>query len=267
MDKIFGLYNHEHFGTLRTLVTEGVVLFCANDVAEALDFCDPRGAVKYHCKNIEKHRHYSNGGVQMMNFTDLDDVMRLVSYSKRKDAEKFKDWLISEVIPKIFVDAGIKSERDYDGDAECLICMDDFMSRIYLETALYVTLDCLVRGIRELPDNRDTHLLKQFSERSAQLVDDTFFDSGITREFVADGNIDHISDLLENVLLSPEDAGYVKLDELDEDDGYYDDDEDEYFEYDDEDEASETGDISAILDCCKRMLAIAGAQLSRLEDE
>ncbi|HRS64344.1 MAG TPA: BRO family protein [Spirochaetia bacterium] len=265
MDKIFGLYNHEHFGTLRTLVTEGVVLFCANDVAEALDFCDPRGAVKYHCKNIEKHRHYTNGGVQTMNFTDIDDVMRLVASSKIGNSEDFGDWLIRDVIPHALTEAGIDPQNGYDMDEECLIRKDDYISRLYLETALYSTLDCLVRGIRELPDNRNTHLLKLFSERSIELVDDVFFGSGITREFVADSNIDHISDLLENVLLSPEDAGYVKLDELDEDDGYYDD--DEYFEYDDEDEASDTDDISAILDCCKRMLAIAGAQLSRLEAE
>jgi|GEM_PF-5553515 len=266
MEHVYGLYNHTDFGTVRTLVTDGVVLFCANDVAEALDFCDPRGAVKYHCKNIEKHRHYTNGGVQMMNFTDIDDVMRLIAFSKIENSEEFEDWLISEVVPHALAEAGIDPKNGYDMDEECLIRKDDYISRLYLETALYATLDCLVRGIRELPDNRDTHLLKLFSERSSELVDDVFFGSGITRKFVADSNIDHISDQLENVLLSPEDAGYVKLDELDEDDY---DDEDEYFEYDDEcePEASETGDISAILDCCKRMLAIAGAQLSRLEDE
>ena len=130
MEKIFGLYNHEDFGTIRTLVTDGVVLFCANDVADALGFCDPRGAVKYHCKSIEKHRHFTNGGVQTMNFTDIDDVMRLISYSKSADAKLFEDWLFGEVVPAIIRDAGLETPEPYDEDKEYVVKLGDFMARI-----------------------------------------------------------------------------------------------------------------------------------------
>lgn len=265
MEKIFGLYNHEDFGTIRTLVTDGVVLFCANDVADALGFCDPRGAVKYHCKSIEKHRHFTNGGVQTMNFTDIDDVMRLISYSKSADAKLFEDWLFGEVVPAIIRDAGLETPEPYEEDKEYVVKLGDFMARIYLEIALYETLECLVRGIGSLPDNGATHGLKAFAERSGELSRNAFFGSGITRDFIANCNIDDISELLDNVLLTPEDAGYIPAEDAfcDNEDDY---DEDDLFEYDDE-EVPETGEISAILDCCKRLLAVAGSQLGKLAAE
>ena len=276
MEKVFGLYSHEDFGTIRTLVTDGVVLFCANDVADALGFCDPRGAVKYHCKNIEKHRHFTNGGVQTMNFTDIDDVMRLISYSKSADANLFENWLLGEVVPAIIRDAGLETPEAYDEDEEYVVKLGDFMARIYLEIALYETLECLVRGIRSLPDNDATHGLKAFAERSGELCKEAFFSSGITREFIANCNIDDISELLENVLVSPEDAGYVVpcegerccdfAERIEREHGCDDDDED-FFEYDDEDDVPKTGDISAILDCCKRLLAVADSQLGKLAAE
>jgi prophage antirepressor-like protein len=276
MEKVFGLYSHEDFGTLRTLVTDGVVLFCANDVADALGFCDPRGAVKYHCKNIEKHRHFTNGGVQTMNFTDIDDVMRLISYSKSADANLFENWLLGEVVPAIIRDAGLETPEAYDEDEEYVVKLGDFMARIYLEIALYETLECLVRGIRSLPDNDATNGLKAFAERSGELSKEAFFSSGITREFIANCNIDDISELLKNVLVSPEDAGYVVpcegerccdfAERIEREHGCDDDDED-FFEYDDEDNVPKTGDISAILDCCKRLLAVADSQLGKLAAE
>ena len=67
------------------------------------------------------------------------------------------------------------------------------------------------------------------------------------------------------MLLTPEDAGYIPAEDAfcDNEDDY---DEDDLFEYDDE-EVPETGEISAILDCCKRLLAVAGSQLGKLAAE
>jgi hypothetical protein len=258
MEKVFGLYNHEDFGSLRTLVTEGVVLFCANDVAEALGFPNPQDAVKRYCNHIEQH-----GSAKALRFIGIDDVMRLVNRSKSENADSFKGWLLGEVLPAIFRDAGIDTEEDNDDGEEYIIRLGDYMARIYLEVALYETLNCLVRGIRNLPDDGiDAHALKVFAEKSAELVDGAFFSSGITREFIAKCNIDDISELLDDVLLTPEDAGYIPAEDVP-DDNEDDYDADDLFEYDGEDDTSETGDVSAILDCCKRLLSVASSQLGK----
>lgn len=261
MEKVFGLYNHEDFGSLRTLVTEEVVLFCANDVAEALGFPNPQDAVKRYCNHIEQH-----GSAKVLRFIGIDDVMRLVDRSKSENADSFKGWLLGEVLPAIFRDASIDTEEDNDDDEEYIIRLGDYMAGIYLEAALYETLNCLVHGIRNLPDEGiDAHTLKVFAEKSAELVDGAFFSSGITKEFMTDSNPDNISKLLEETLLTPEDAGYIPAEDVpdDDEDDY---DEDDLFEYDGEDDMSETGDISAILDCCKRLLSVASSQLGKLAE-
>lgn len=275
MEKVFGLYNHEDFGSLRTLVTDDDFLFCADDVAEALDFPDPRGAVKKYCKHIEMYGCRVDGGTQVTGFTDIDDVMRLVGCSKSENVDSFKDWLFGEVVPGILRDAGIDATED-DDDAEYIIRMGDYMARIYLEAALYETLNCLVHGIRNLPDEGiDAHALKMFAEKSAELVNGAVFSSGITKEFLSDGNPDHLSELLEETLLTPEDAGYAApcygercCDYAERLEQGYEDEDFEYDEYDeDEDCVPETGEISAILDCCKRLLTVADSQLNRLAAE
>lgn len=190
--------------------------------------------------------------------------------------------------------------EDDDDEEEYIITMGDYMARIHLEVALYETLNCLVHGIRNLPDEGiDAHALKTFADKSAKLVNDAFFSSGITKEFMADSNPDHISELLEETLLIPEDAGYISWRDYEESDpakfcngerccefadrceakyariangesvDILDEDADfEYDEYDEnEDDMPETGEISTILDCCKHLLTVAGSQLNRLADE
>lgn len=265
MEKVFGLYDHKDFGSLRTLVTEGKVLFCAADVAGALDYPDPLSAIKRYCKHIEMYSYRIKGGLQITSFTDIDDVLCLISGSKSEDADRFRAWLLGEVVTAVFRDAGLDAAEPYDEDEEYVITLGDFMARIYLEVALYETLNCLIHGIRGLSgDSGDIRALKVFAERSGELVNGAFSNSGITKEFMADSNIDHISELLDDVLLTPEDAGYI----LAEDAPCCDEDDDEdFFEYDDEDESSEAEDVSAILDCCKRLLSIADAQVGKLAAE
>ena len=300
MDKVFDLYNHEDFGSLRTLVTEGNILFCVNDVAEALGITDPRGAVKRYCRHIETYSFRMDNGTQVTSFTDIDDILCLISASKSKKADSFKNWLLGEVVPAVFSDAGINTVEDDDDEEEYIITMGDYMARIHLEVALYETLNCLVHGIRNLPDEGiNAHALKVFAEKSAELVDGAFFSSGITKEFMTDSNPDNISKLLEETLLIPEDAGYISWRDYEESDpakfcngerccefadrceakyariangesvDILDEDADfEYDEYDEnEDDMPETGEISTILDCCKHLLTVAGSQLNRLADE
>lgn len=62
--------------------------------------------------------------------------------------------------------------------------------------------------------------------------------------------------------LLPEDAGYIPAEDVP-DDNEDDYDAEDLFEYDGEDDTSETGDVSAILDCCKRLLSVASSQLGK----
>lgn len=95
------IFNNPDFGTVRTLDDDGMILFCASDIATALGYARPKDAVAAHCKGAVKRRTLTNGGEQEMSFIPESDLYRLVFGSKLPTAEKFTDWVTSEVLPFI----------------------------------------------------------------------------------------------------------------------------------------------------------------------
>ena len=96
------IFNNPEFGTVRTLEEDnGVVLFCASDVANALGYTNAPDAVSRHCRAIVKRDTPISGKIQEINFIPESDLYRLVFSSKLPTAEKFTDWVTSEVLPSI----------------------------------------------------------------------------------------------------------------------------------------------------------------------
>lgn len=95
------IFNNPEFGDIRTIDENGSVLFCATDVARALGYAKPGNAVDRHCKGTLKRRTLTGGGEQEMLFIPESDLYRLVFSSKMPTAEKFTDWVTSEVLPSI----------------------------------------------------------------------------------------------------------------------------------------------------------------------
>ena len=95
------IFNNPEFGEIRTLNENGVPLFCGNDVAKALGYAVPRKALFDHCKGVLKRNIPTNGGIQEMSFIPESDIYRLVFSSKLPTAEKFTDWVTTEVLPSI----------------------------------------------------------------------------------------------------------------------------------------------------------------------
>ena len=96
------IFNNPDFGTVRTLEEEnGVIMFCGKDVAMALGYKSPKDAISAHCKGAVKHRLPTSSGEQDMTFIPESDLYRLVFSSKLPTAEKFTDWVTSEVLPTL----------------------------------------------------------------------------------------------------------------------------------------------------------------------
>ncbi len=95
------VFESAQFGSIRTLVEDGKVLFCGNDVARALGFTRPKDAVRDHCRGAVKRRLPTEGGVQDMNFIPESDLYRLAFQSKLPGAVRFTDWVTEEVLPSI----------------------------------------------------------------------------------------------------------------------------------------------------------------------
>lgn len=95
------IFNHPDFGRVRTIDEDKIILFCGKDVASALGYKSPKDAITAHCKGAVKRRLPTTSGDQEMSFIPESDLYRLVFSSKLPSAEKFTDWVTSEVLPSI----------------------------------------------------------------------------------------------------------------------------------------------------------------------
>jgi prophage antirepressor-like protein len=93
-----------HGASVRTLMINGEPWFVAKDVAEVLGYARPSDAIRQHCKGASKHRIQGGNlpsGVVDTYIVPERDVYRLVMRSKLPAAEKFEEWVVSEVLPQI----------------------------------------------------------------------------------------------------------------------------------------------------------------------
>lgn len=95
------IFENAQFGQIRTTGTSDKPLFCAIDIARALNYSNPAKAVIDHCKGVTILETPSNGGVQNTKFIDEGNMYRLVLKSKAPQAEAFQDWVCDVVLPSI----------------------------------------------------------------------------------------------------------------------------------------------------------------------
>lgn len=105
------IFNNPEFGSVRTLEENGAVLFCGTDVARALGYSKPQNAVSTHCPHASKRgigvqtgrKADGSPAMQIVEtmFIPESDLYRLVFSSKLPTAERFTDWVTSEILPSI----------------------------------------------------------------------------------------------------------------------------------------------------------------------
>lgn len=95
------IFTNPEFGEIRTVAENDTVLFCGSDVAKALGYAVPQKAIYDHCKGVLKRNTLTTKGMQEMSFIPESDLYRLVFRSKLPGAERFTDWVTTEVLPSI----------------------------------------------------------------------------------------------------------------------------------------------------------------------
>ncbi|MEQ3658641.1 MAG: phage antirepressor KilAC domain-containing protein [Glaciecola sp.] len=86
---------------IRVIELNGEPMFVAKDVATLLGYAKPNNAINSHCKGALKRGIDNNGVTYSMVLIPERDVYRLIMRSKMPEAEKFEDWVVSEVLPSI----------------------------------------------------------------------------------------------------------------------------------------------------------------------
>lgn len=116
MDNI-QVFPSEEFGDIRTLVIKGEPWFVGIDVAKALGYKKPTGAVT---NNVDEDDTLTEGVTDSMGrlqntlVVNESGLYSLIFNSKLESAKKFKKWVTSEVLPSIRKTGWYKQERTGD---------------------------------------------------------------------------------------------------------------------------------------------------------
>lgn len=98
------IFNNPDFGDIRTVEIDGEPWFVGKDVAGALGYAKPLGAVSTHVEkddSLKRGLMDSLGREQETIFINESGLYALIFGSKLDSAKKFKKWVTSEVLPAI----------------------------------------------------------------------------------------------------------------------------------------------------------------------
>lgn len=97
------IFQNSNFGKIRTVLVDGEPYFVGKDVAEVLDYSNPRKAIKDHVDASDKGvtKCDTLGGVQDLTVINESGLYSLILSSKMPRAREFKHWVTSEILPSI----------------------------------------------------------------------------------------------------------------------------------------------------------------------
>ena len=96
------IFNNEEFGEVRTAVMNDEPMFCLADICRVLEIknvSDCKSRLRQ--KGIVTTDTLTNGGKQKMIFIDESNLYKTIFQSRKESAERFTEWVTSEVLPSI----------------------------------------------------------------------------------------------------------------------------------------------------------------------
>lgn len=96
------IFDNEEFGQVRTSIIDDEPYFSLNDVCRILEIKNSRQAkTRLSDKGVITNDILTNGGTQKADFINESNLYKLVFQSRKPEAERFADWVTSEVLPAI----------------------------------------------------------------------------------------------------------------------------------------------------------------------
>jgi prophage antirepressor-like protein len=96
------IFKNNEFGEVRTKVLSNEPYFMLSDVCRVLEIKNSRDSKnRLNEKGVATTDILTNGGIQKADFINESNLYKLVFQSRKPQAEKFSDWVTSEVLPTI----------------------------------------------------------------------------------------------------------------------------------------------------------------------
>ena len=96
------IYNNEEFGDIRTVTIDNEPMFCLSDVCKALGLTQPSKVKdRLNAKCVSSIPTLTAGGEQKLLYINESNLYKTIFQSRKESAERFTDWVTSEVLPEI----------------------------------------------------------------------------------------------------------------------------------------------------------------------
>lgn len=116
------IFNNEEFGDIRTVTKDNQPMFCLADVCKALEIShvtDVKNRLKQDGVGTAEVID-SMGRKQNATFINESNLYRVIFQSRKESAERFTDWVTSEVLPSIRKNGGYIVGQENLSDDELL---------------------------------------------------------------------------------------------------------------------------------------------------
>lgn len=95
------IFESPQFGTIRTAGTSDEPLFCLSDICKVLELQTGATKNRLNLEGISSINTPTDSGNQQMLFINEQNLYKVIFQSRKKEAEKFVDWVTGEVLPSI----------------------------------------------------------------------------------------------------------------------------------------------------------------------
>lgn len=119
------IFNSEEFGEIRTVTIDGEPWFCLADICRALEL----GNVSQVKTRLNQDGVITNevidsiGRKQIANFVNEPNMYRLIFQSRKESAERFTDWVTTEILPSIRKTGSYEMEQ-YSPEMKAILMHD-----------------------------------------------------------------------------------------------------------------------------------------------
>lgn len=96
------IFNNKHFGQVRTALINDEPYFMLADVCRVLEIKNSRDVLnRLSQKGVAITDTLTNGGKQQATFINESNMYKLAFTSRKKEAEKFTEWVTGEILPTL----------------------------------------------------------------------------------------------------------------------------------------------------------------------
>lgn len=115
------IFTNEEFGEIRTSLVNSEPMFCLSDICKSLGLSQPsKVKERLNEKGVRTIPTLTSGGEQNLLYINEPNLYKAIFQSRKESAERFTEWVTSDVLPSIRKNGGYIAGQETLSDDELL---------------------------------------------------------------------------------------------------------------------------------------------------